>query len=170
MRGVLARWNGLSAEDAAREVLACCGSSAWARELAGRRPFEGESALVAASDEIWNRLTATDWIEAFSKHPRIGEQKARVVASSQSAAWSAQEQKGVGAAAESVQAALLAGNQQYEEKFGRVFIVCATGKSAEEMLGILNGRLRNDAATELRAAAEEQRKITNIRLKKWLAA
>lgn len=170
MSSVLTQWNGISAADAAREVLACCGSSAWARDLAARRPFGNEAALIAASDEVWNGLAAADWMEAFSRHPRIGERKAPAVASSQSAAWSAQEQKDVSAADESVQAALLAGNREYEKKFGRVFIVCATGKSAEEMLSILNERLRNNDATELRAAAEEQRKITNIRLKKWLGA
>lgn len=170
MSSVLTQWNRLSAADAAREVLACCGSSAWARDLAARRPFGNEAALVAASDEVWNGLAAADWMEAFSRHPRIGRRKAPAVASSQSAAWSAQEQKDVSAADESVQAALLAGNREYEKKFGRVFIVCATGKSAEEMLSILNERLRNSDATELRAAAEEQRKITNIRLKKWLGA
>jgi hypothetical protein len=83
MNGVLSRWNGLSGEDAAREVQACCGSAAWARALASRRPFQSEAALVAASDEIWYGLTEQDWLEAFSKHPRIGERKAPVVASSQ---------------------------------------------------------------------------------------
>ncbi len=107
-------------------------------------------------------------MEAFSKHPRIGERKAPLAASAQSAAWSAQEQRNVAEAGESVQLALAEGNREYERRFDRVFIVCATGKSASEILEILRRRLRNDDATELREAAEEQRKITNIRLKKWL--
>jgi 2-oxo-4-hydroxy-4-carboxy-5-ureidoimidazoline decarboxylase len=168
MSEVLLRWNRLSAEEAAQEILACCGSAAWARTLVARRPFKDEAHLVGASDEIWSHLGTRDWIEAFSKHPRIGEGKAPQAASAQSAGWSAQEQQNVAAAAEAVQLALAAGNREYERRFDRVFIVSATGKSALEILEILRRRLRNDDATELREAAEEQRKITNIRLKKWL--
>jgi 2-oxo-4-hydroxy-4-carboxy-5-ureidoimidazoline decarboxylase len=168
MNEVLARWNRLSAEDAERGILPCCGSAAWARELAARRPFDDESSLIKASDEIWRRLEEQDWMEAFSTHPRIGERKAPPVASKQSAAWSAQEQQNMETAAAAVQAELAEANREYDRRFGRVFIVCATGKSAPEMLDILRRRLHNDDATELREAAEEQRKITNIRLKKWL--
>jgi len=170
MNEVLARWNGLSEVEAEREILPCCGSQAWARGLAARRPLADEATLVGASDAVWNSLSAADWMEAFAKHPRIGQRKAPAEASAKSAAWSEQEQKGVAAADESLQAALAAGNRAYEEKFGRVFIVCGTGKSGEEMLAILRQRLNNDDATELREAAEEQRKITNIRLRKWLGA
>jgi len=166
---VLTRWNRLSVAEAVQEILACCGSEVWARELTARRPIAGESAVVAASDEIWDRLSTEDWLQAFSKHPRIGDAKAPPEALSTSAAWSVQEQQSVAAAGESVQAALAQANQEYERRFGRVFIVCATGKSGAEMLDILNRRLRNDDAAELREAAEEQRKITNIRLKKWLS-
>jgi OHCU decarboxylase len=166
---VLERWNELSAREAAEEILVCCGSTAWANAIAARRPFADETALVAASDEIWMHLTARDWMEAFSKHPRIGERKSPEVASGQSAAWSAQEQQNVTTAGEAAQADLMTGNLEYERRFGRVFIVCATGKSAHEILAILQRRLRNDDATELREAAEEQRKITNLRLRKWLS-
>jgi 2-oxo-4-hydroxy-4-carboxy-5-ureidoimidazoline decarboxylase len=166
---VLVRWNLLSAEEATQEILACCGSEAWAHQLVARRPITDESALIAASDEIWGRLSTEDWLQAFSKHPRIGERKASAEAASTSALWSAQEQQSVAAAGESIQAVLAQGNLEYEQRFGRVFIVCATGKSAAEMLEILGLRLRNDDATELHEAAEEQRKITNIRLKKWLS-
>ncbi len=166
---MLARWNELSAAEAEREMLDCCGSLAGARELAARRPLKDELSLVAAADEVWNRLPARDWQEAFSKHPRIGERKAPGHASSQSAEWSAQEQKRAELAEEAVQAALAQGNAEYENKFGRVFIVCATGKSAAEMLSVLLRRMQNDEATELREAAEEQRKITNLRLRKWLS-
>jgi len=165
---VLALWNRLSAEEAATEVLACYGSSRWARELAAHRPFGDEASLIRASDEIWNHLESQDWMEALSRHPRIGERKAPQAATARSAAWSAQEQQNVSAAAETVQHALANGNREYEQRFGRVFIVCATGKTAHEMLDILRRRLNNDDATELREAAEEQRKITNLRLLKWL--
>jgi OHCU decarboxylase len=166
--GTLARWNQLPSDEAAADIIDCCGSWAWSRELAAGRPFADELSLIAASDEIWYRLGPQDWLEAFSKHPRIGERKAPQSASAQSAAWSAQEQQDVTAAGENVQSALTEANHEYERRFGRRFIVCATGKSAAEMLDILRRRLGNDVATELRAAAEEQRKITNIRLKKWL--
>jgi OHCU decarboxylase len=164
----LARWNNLPAQQAAEEVLPCCGSSAWALELVSRRPFSDEAHLLEASDEIWRQLQPRDWMEAFSKHPRIGERRAPPTASSQSASWSAQEQQGVASAEEPLQRALADANRKYEQRFGRVFIVCATGKSTQEMLDSLRLRLQNDDATELLTAAEEQRKITNIRLKKWL--
>jgi 2-oxo-4-hydroxy-4-carboxy-5-ureidoimidazoline decarboxylase len=167
---VLANWNRLPPEDAAKEILPCCGSIAWARGVAGRRPLQNESALLAVSDEIWRMLRPDDWMEAFAKHPRIGERKAPQTASARSATWSTQEQEQVSSAAESIQMALAAANRDYEQRFGRVFIVCATGKPASEMLDILRRRLHNDDATELKEAAEEQRKITNLRLKKWLAS
>lgn len=166
---VLTRWNHLRLDDAINEILPCCGSQAWASRLAGRRPFPDKASVVSASDEIWSQLSTQDWIEAFSKHPRIGERKAPPSASAKSGNWSQQEQRGVASAAEDLQSALAAANGQYEGKFGRVFIVCATGKSAAEMLDILRRRLQNDDAAELHEAAEEQRKITNIRLQKWLS-
>lgn len=169
MSAVLACWNQLAAEEAAREILACCGSEAWARELAAQRPIHDEASLFAASDEIWSHLGTEDWGEAFSQHPRIGERNAPPVASAQSAEWSAQEQRNLAIAGETVHSALAEANQEYERRFGRVFIVCATGKGAPEVLDILRRRLRNDDATELREAADEQKKITNIRLKKWLS-
>ena len=166
---VLERWNQLTPEMAEQEILACCGSAIWARQMAGRRPIVEEAALIRASDEIWAGLGQADRQEAFSKHPRIGERKAPAGAPEKSAAWSAQEQQGVAAAQDLVLQELARANREYEQRFGRVFIVCATGKSADETLRILRRRLHNDEATELREAAEEQRKITNLRLKKWLA-
>lgn len=165
---VLDRWNQLREQEAAEEVLPCCGSMAWARELAARRPLQDEASLLAASEEIWNSLGQPDWVEAFAKHPRIGERKAPAVASAQSASWSEQEQRNVASAGDALQEALAEANREYERRFGRVFIVCATGKGASAILDILRRRLQNDDATELREAAEEQRKITDLRLKKWL--
>jgi 2-oxo-4-hydroxy-4-carboxy-5-ureidoimidazoline decarboxylase len=170
MKQILAHWNELPAEDAALEIVACCGSTAWAQAVAERRPFADEASLMRASDEIWSKLNTPDWMEAFSKHPRIGERKAPQLASARSAAWSTQEQKEVATAGEAVQLALAEANREYERRFNNVFIVCATGKTAPEILEILRRRLRNDDAAELREAAEEQRKITNIRLQKWLSA
>jgi 2-oxo-4-hydroxy-4-carboxy-5-ureidoimidazoline decarboxylase len=168
MSGVLDRWNQLPAQEAAQQILPCCGSMTWARELAARRPLPDETSLLTASDRIWNSLREQDWVEAFSKHPRIGERKAPAVASAQSASWSAQEQQNVASAGEAVQQALAEANREYEQRFNRVFIVCATGKSASEILHILRRRLQNDDDDELREAVEEQRKITNLRLKKWI--
>jgi 2-oxo-4-hydroxy-4-carboxy-5-ureidoimidazoline decarboxylase len=168
MNDVFSRWNQLPPQEATQEILPCCGSMAWARELAARRPLANESELLAASDEIWSSLGEQDWVEAFATHPRIGERKAPAPARAQSASWSAQEQQNVASAGEAVQQALAEANREYEQRFGRVFIVCATGKGASEILGMLRRRLQNDDAIELRETAEEQRKITNLRLKKWL--
>lgn len=167
---ILAQWNRLPYEGAVQEILACCGSTSWARGLVSLRPIEDERSLLQNSDELWNGLAENDWIEAFSKHPRIGERKAPADAGAQSTAWSNQEQADATTPDRAIQQALAEGNRDYEQRFGRVFIVCATGKSAAEMLEILRRRLANDDATELRQSAEEQRKITNIRLKKWLTA
>jgi OHCU decarboxylase len=166
---VLTRWNQLSPADAAREILPCCGSEAWARELAGRRPLNDEKSLQAASDDVWKSLDTKDWMEALACHPRIGERKAPASASARAATWSVQEQQKVATAEENVQAALAAGNREYERRFGRIFLVCATGKSADEILAILKRRLHNSDTVELEEAVEEQRKIINLRLKKWLA-
>jgi 2-oxo-4-hydroxy-4-carboxy-5-ureidoimidazoline decarboxylase len=170
MTDALARWNRLGADDAAHEILSCGGSTAWAGELAARRPFDDETMLLTASDEIWSGLGPPAWLEAFSKHPRIGEHKAPESASVQSATWSKQEQQNIAGADSAVQLLLAKKNQEYEKRFGRVFIVCAAGKSAAEILDILERRLGNDAAVELHEAANEQRKITNLRLRKWLGA
>lgn len=169
MSDILAGWNGLEADEAAQQILPCCGSMAWARGVAARRPVADEATLLDASDEIWRGLRVSDWIEAFSTHPRIGESQAPKTASAQSAAWSAQEQRDAASPQDAVALALAEGNREYEERFGRLFIICATGKSARQILDHLRRRLQNDAETELREAAEEQRKITNLRLKKWLS-
>jgi len=137
--------------------------------MASNRPMDEEAALLAVSDEIWRGLGEADWLEAFRSHPRIGETRAEKDSATQSSAWSAQEQQKAATADEAVQMALKWGNREYEQKFGRIFIVCATGKSASEILEILRRRLHNDEATELQLAAEEQRQIMHIRLKKWIA-
>jgi 2-oxo-4-hydroxy-4-carboxy-5-ureidoimidazoline decarboxylase len=170
----LARWNRLPAAEAEKEVLACCGSRAWAQALASERPVTSEAMLLAAADNIWRNLTETDWMEALEKHPRIGEfakaeAKPEEAPTARSERWSAEEQSQAGMASEAIKIALRDRNRDYEKRFGRTFIVCATGKSAAEILEILRKRLENDPHTELLEAAEEQRQITRIRLQRWLA-
>jgi OHCU decarboxylase len=167
---LLARWNALPEMEAEEEILPCCGSQQWAQELVRLRPFGTSAELFAASDRVWAGLAGEDWEEAFRSHPRIGERKAPAATTTQSAAWSREEQNGVHAEGTNVLAELAQCNKEYEARFGRVFLVCATGKSATEMLGILRGRLDNDPETELREAAEQLRQITQLRLRKWLGA
>jgi OHCU decarboxylase len=162
--------NALPAAGAEAELLACCGSRRWAREIAARRPFADAAALLAAADEAWWSLAPEDWHEAFRAHPRIGERKAAPAQGARAAGWSAQEQSSAASAGDDVAAALAEGNRAYEQRFGHIYIVCATGKTADEMLAILRARLANDPATELRAAAAEQARITKLRLEKLLAA
>lgn len=169
MSEVLARWNGLPHEEAAREILPCCGSRTWAASMASKRPIQDGALLIATSDGIWRGLGELDWFEAFRSHPRIGESHAERDAPAQSSAWSAQEQQKAATADEAVKMALKWGNREYQQKFGRIFIVCATGKSASEILEILRRRLHNDEATELQQTVEEQRQIMHIRLRKWIA-
>lgn len=170
MSEVLIRWNGLPPKEAVREILPCCGSRTWATRMVSQRPIQDEVSLLATSDVIWRNLGEPDWLEAFRRHPRIGETRGEKPAPAQSSAWSAQEQQKAATRDEGVKRALKQGNREYERKFGRIFIVCATGKSATEILEVLQRRLHNDKGTELRQAAEEQRQIMHTRLKKWLAA
>lgn len=167
---ILVRWNGLPPGEAENEILACCGSRVWARRIAARRPIATEAELLAVSHEISQSLNGADWIDAFRSHPRIGESQAQnPTAEGRSATWSVQEQSGVSGASDAVKVELATANREYEKRFGRMFIICATGKNPAEILQILRRRLQNDAETELLESAEQQRLITNIRLKKWLA-
>jgi OHCU decarboxylase len=168
MVDVLAQWNRLPADEAMQLILPCCGSKAWARGMVARRPLGDEAALVAASNETWRSLSQSDWMEAFQSHPRIGESRSSEAPPAQSVEWSAQEQRKVAASEATVKIALAEANREYERRFNRIFIVCATGKSAPEILEIIRRRLNNDAETELCEAAEQQRQITEIRLRKWL--
>jgi len=164
----LDRLNALPAAEAEAELLACCGSRRWAREMAARRPYADAEALLVVAEAVWWLLSAEDWHEAFRAHPRIGERKAAPAQTARAAGWSAQEQSAAASAAAEVAEALAEGNRAYEARFGHIYIVCATGKTAEEMLAILRARLADDPATELRAAAAEQAKITRLRLEKLL--
>jgi 2-oxo-4-hydroxy-4-carboxy-5-ureidoimidazoline decarboxylase len=166
---VLSHWNLLAADEAAKEILPCCGSHAWASGMASNRPVRDAATLLSISDRIWRELSATDWLEAFHGHPRIGETSRPHETSGQSLHWSAQEQRHAAEGGDSLKQALAEGNREYEQRFGWIFIICATGKSANEILANLRQRLNNDDATELREAAEQQRQIAQIRLRKWLA-
>jgi 2-oxo-4-hydroxy-4-carboxy-5-ureidoimidazoline decarboxylase len=124
--------------------------------------------LLTASDETWRNLGESDWTEAFRSHPRIGETRAEQPVHARSAAWSAQEQRKAAAAGDDVRIALAEGNREYERRFDRIFIVCASGKTALEILEILRRRMQNDPEIELREAGEQQRQIMNLRIKRWL--
>jgi len=165
----LERLNSSSAAVAEAELLKCCGSTEWARALVARRPFGDARELFEAADAVWWNLCERGWLEAFSAHPRIGgRERAARAQHAQAERWSEQEQTGARTAAEATLDELAAANRAYEDKFGHIFIVCATGKTAEEMLALLRARLSNPADTELRIAATEQSKITRLRLEKLL--
>jgi OHCU decarboxylase len=163
----LADLNALDDDAAVRAFLRCCGSSRWAHRMAEARPFADTDAMAATADAMWRALAEPDWLEAFAAHPQIGSRSAGPGGSAASA-WSDEEQAGVAAAAAQTRRRLAEANSDYQARFGYIFIVCATGKTADEMLALLEGRLRHDAVDELRLAAEEQRKITRLRLIKLL--
>ncbi len=167
MNKVLTRWNALDPATAAREILPCCGSEAWANSLATSRPIADETTLLQTSATIWRALPEAAWRQAFDSHPRIGQQHAQR-ATEQSLRWSSQEQSTAQSASGSTKQALAEANRRYEEKFHRIFIICANGRSSSEILNILESRMNNDPATELREAAEQQRQITELRLHRWL--
>jgi OHCU decarboxylase len=164
------RFNLLPASDAEDELLKCCGSKSWARRMVDARPFTDVDELISTAEQVWWSLEPADWLEAFHSHPKIGEKKAAQQVSKESQAWSAQEQSGVESSAAETLNALAELNGAYEKKFGFIFIVCATGKSSEEMLAILRARVENTAEVELRNAAGEQAKITELRVRKLVSA
>jgi 2-oxo-4-hydroxy-4-carboxy-5-ureidoimidazoline decarboxylase len=156
----LADLNNLPADAAVRELLRCCGSTRWGRAMAAARPFPDISAIDAAADRIFDTLEPADWLEAFGAHPRIGESGGGV--------WSSQEQAGARGSDRQVRERLAKAQRDYEARFGYIFIICATGKSAGEMLSALERRVMHGPDEELRAAADEQRKITHLRMRKLL--
>lgn len=136
--------------------------------MTNARPFETLDEVWAEADRVWWSLNEADWLEAFRAHPKIGETKAASAQSAEAQKWSAQEQSGVTQASAQAISELAERNREYEDRFGFIFIVCASGKSSEEMLALINDRIRNDTETELRTAAAEQSKITRLRLEKLL--
>ncbi|WP_456425244.1 2-oxo-4-hydroxy-4-carboxy-5-ureidoimidazoline decarboxylase [Rhodocaloribacter sp.] len=157
-------------EASARDAfLRCCGSNRWAEAMTARRPFADEDAVFEAAREVWRGLEPRDRLEAFAAHPRIGDLEHLRERFASTRAWAAGEQGGVAEATEDELRRLAEGNRRYEERFGFIFIVCATGKSAGEMASLLEARLANPPGEELRIAAGEQEKITRIRLEKLLS-
>lgn len=166
MNARLREWNSAAELEALEAMLACCGARRWAEAMVVARPLASVEELSATADRVWSTMGESDWLEAFACHPRIGEREA-AHASAQSTAWSQQEQSSASKADVPILAELAEGNAQYEERFGFTYIVCATGKSANEMLAILMRRLGNSREAELQEAAEQQRQILQIRLRKW---
>lgn len=156
----LVELNRLPDHRAEAEFGRCCGSMRWARLMAGERPFGSADVLLAVAQRLWWSLAVADWLEAFAAHPRIGEQVR--------SGWTAEEQVGAASMSAQLRDRLARLNQEYERRFGYTFLVSATGKGADEMVGILERRLRNEPAEELQIAADEQRKITELRLAKLL--
>ena len=165
----VAAFDALPDHEAAQFLEACCGAHAWVQGMLALRPFGTLSHLLTEAEEIWWSLGPDDWREAFDHHPRIGEQAAAVPQGETARAWSSAEQRGAATAGTDTRQAFVDGNREYERRFGHIFLVCATGKSAGEMLALLRERLSNDPATELRIAAGEQAKITLLRLEKLFA-
>ena len=166
----LSRLNRLPADEARAALGRCCGSTKWIERMVAARPFSDPARLYAVAEESWNHLSPDDWREAFGHHPRIGDMEALRVRFATTREWEAGEQAGALAASEEVLEALARENREYERRFGHIFIVCATGKTAAEMLDLVRARQDNDATDELRIAAGEQAKITRLRLEKLLAS
>jgi 2-oxo-4-hydroxy-4-carboxy-5-ureidoimidazoline decarboxylase len=146
----------------------CSGSSVWTKAMVDAKPFSDHQDLFARSNLSWQTLSREDWLEAFKIHPRIGDIESLRKKFASTASWASDEQSGASHAPEEVLHELSKGNDHYEQKFGYIFIVCATGKSATEMLTLLKDRLHNDPEAEFAIACEEQKKITNLRLDKLL--
>jgi allantoicase len=159
--------NAMSVDDARAALLRCCGATRWAGWMLAQRPFASTEALLKAAAGVWGEMQRADCLEAFSHHPEIGGDLAALEARfPTTASWSSSEQSGIAGAGRGTLEALRDGNAEYSARFGHVFLVCATGKTAAEMLALLRARLPNDPETELRVAAAEQAKITRIRLEK----
>jgi len=142
--------------------LECCGSEAWASSMVAGRPFDTLDQLRQYANDTWWHLTKEDWLHAFSKHPRIGEKR-------QLSNWSTEEQRGMAGAEDQTVQNMAQLNEAYFEKFGWIYIVCATGKNGDEMLALLEQRIQNDASQELHNASQEQAKIMDLRIRKLLA-
>ena len=168
LEGPIGKLNRLSAEEARAALLACCGSTRWASGVAALRPFWDVGQLLNIGGRVWRELGREDWLEAFRAHPKIGESKPQRETGAEAERWSEGEQARARAAPDVTLAALSEANREYEGRFGFIFIVCAAGKTADEMLATLRGRIDNDPETELRVAAGEQWRIAELRLRKFL--
>ena len=152
--------------EAAFKLAACCGSSAWVSRMLARRPFRSREHLFNEADEVAQTLGETDWLEAFAHHPRIGQRRSNAVVSSTAESWSTGEQSAVSLADTTVRAAIADANARYEEQFHFIFIISASGRTADVILSELLVRLGNSRDAEIRIASGEQQKITRLRLEK----
>jgi 2-oxo-4-hydroxy-4-carboxy-5-ureidoimidazoline decarboxylase len=160
--------NSLNNSEAFKEFELCCGATNWVKRMVASRPIHSKDVLLKVAEEIWFSLKSDDWVEAFNHHPKIGDIESLREKFHNTKSISENEQSGVNDASENTLKDLAKSNQLYEDKFGFIFIVCATGKSADEMLSLIKMRLNNNAETEMRNASNEQNKITQLRLKKLL--
>lgn len=156
--------NDLSHQDAMKTFRKCCGSSAWFEQMSNNRPYADSRGLLEVAETVFDSLSSKDWLEAFECHPKIGDLDSLRMKYPGNRDWSAGEQAGVTEANDQTLLKLSAANSEYLDRFGYIFIVCATGKSADEMLSLLELRLKNTPEDELPIAANEQRKITQLRL------
>jgi 2-oxo-4-hydroxy-4-carboxy-5-ureidoimidazoline decarboxylase len=163
----IACWlNAMSADNTRETMRRCCGSTAWCSAMVAARPYSDDAAITATADATFDAMSRDAWLEAFTSHPKIGDLSSLRMKFAGNKEWSGGEQSGVNTADDAILQGLADGNRAYEERFGYLFIVCATGKTAAEMLAILQTRLGNDPETEFSIAAGEQRKITHLRLAK----
>jgi 2-oxo-4-hydroxy-4-carboxy-5-ureidoimidazoline decarboxylase len=166
----LAEINQLSPAALRAELGKCCGATAWIEQMTAFFPVPSAAHLLTAAETVWYRCQEEDWREAFQHHPKIGDLNSLAEKFASTRPWAAGEQAGVLHSRAEVLQQLARGNQEYEARFGYIFIVCATGKSAEEMLALLHARLSNPPEAEIKIAMAEQNKITRIRLTKLLNA
>ena len=164
----LAQLDAMPDTEAAFKLAACCGSSTWVAAMVARRPYRTRDELLAVSDDVARSLGPEDWLEAFAYHPRIGERKSAATASSVAAAWAAGEQNASSTASIATREALALANVEYEQRYGYIFIICALGRSADEILAELRRRIKNEPDAELAIAAAEQQQITRQRLEKLI--
>jgi len=164
----LAELNAMAPTDAASAFWQCCGSTQWASRMSVLRPFKNQAELFQAAESVWWELSSPDWLEAFGHHPRIGS-RSSALGARQGDEWAKVEQAGVKDASERIKAELARWNADYEKRFGFVFLICATGKGAGEMLAQMERRMNNEPAAELRVAAGEQAKIMRLRLEKLVS-
>ena len=160
--------NGLDSSEAAAQFNLCCGATNWIKIMNQSRPFQNKKELFQKAESIWLSLSSEDWLEAFTHHPKIGNIDSLQKNFQNKKSISKNEQSGVNNATGSTLKDLAESNQLYEDKFGFIFIVCATGKSSDEMLALIKMRLNNNAKIEMQNAAKEQNKITQLRLKTLL--
>jgi 2-oxo-4-hydroxy-4-carboxy-5-ureidoimidazoline decarboxylase len=161
--------NSLSLNSLQEELTKCNGATNWVKSMCTYIPFKGINEVLFISEKVWNECTKQDWLEAFEHHPKIGDINSLNKKFANTIQWASSEQSSINQTTQQTIELLANKNNEYEKKFGFIFIVCATGKSAEEMLSLLLQRINNNKEDELIIAKNEQLKITQLRLKKLLS-